>query len=466
MSSPSNHNLGAGCLIVFAIPFAAIGTGALVSFARGLVRGGEMPVVLGIVGMVFSLVGYGMIVGALMGRKRGQREDELRARHPGQPWLWKEEWASRRIHDSNRTNTVFLWVLAVFWNAVSWPVLLVLPRELEQQNWVVLVAAIFPVAGVILIGGAIRATMRAMRFNRSTLVLDQVPVSIGGMLRGHVEVPYEPLAEASSIIVRLTAINRVRSGKSTTESIAVQEEREVLRGSVSRMPDGVSIPIAIDVPYDGPETQTEGNAQSRWRLTVDAEVPGIDYSASFDVPVFRTELSMARADAPSLPPPEPRAPVDYVTKQTLAGRELYFGRFRARGMAVFMFFFSLLWTAIVGVLFVVDAPIIITLVFAFFDVLIVGIALDMFFGSTTVLLGRDKVVVRHTLFRTKETVLRRDEIASAKATMGSQAGGRPYYDVEVRTAGGKKVHAGRYIRSKREAEWVASQIRGAMDSPS
>ena len=464
----TGSNLGAGCLILFALPFAGIGTFALVGFVRGVTRGVPPADVAtqGIVGLVFALVGYGLIVGALIGRKRMQREEERRAGYPGQPWMWRADWAERRVNDSNPGGTLFLWVFAILWNAASWPVAFLVPRELVKENYVVLVAAIFPVAGLLILFGAIRGTMRAMRFKHSTLVLDAVPVPLGGTLRGRVEVPYEPLADASSIIIRLTAVNRVRSGKSTSESIVFQEDMEVARGGVSRMPERVSIPIAIDVPHDVAETQTDGNTQTHWRLTVDAEVPGIDYSASFDVPVYRTEVTgQPRPERVHAPPPEPREPVDFVAKQTVDGRELYFGRFRARGMAMGTLFMTLIWTVISAVLFVVDAPFIIPLIFGFFNLLLIVLTLELFLGSTVVILGRDRVVVRHSLFRTKETVLRRDEIASAAAKIGSQGGGRPYYDIEVRTSDGKKVNAVKYVRSKREAEWVAAQIRGAIDSP-
>ncbi len=64
------HNFGAGCLILFALPFVVLGTGGSVAFVRGLGRGGEMPVVLGIVGMIFAVIGCALIVIALTARKR------------------------------------------------------------------------------------------------------------------------------------------------------------------------------------------------------------------------------------------------------------------------------------------------------------------------------------------------------------------------------------------------------------
>jgi hypothetical protein len=42
--------------------------------------------------------------------------------------------------------------------------------------------------------------------------------------------------------------------------------------------------------------------------------------------------------------------------------------------------------------------------------------------------------------------------------------GRLYYDVEIRRNDGKKVVAGRAVRDKREAEWLAATIKRALGS--
>jgi hypothetical protein len=40
-----------------------------------------------------------------------------------------------------------------------------------------------------------------------------------------------------------------------------------------------------------------------------------------------------------------------------------------------------------------------------------------------------------------------------------QAGSRPYYDVLVVRINGKQVAAGRWVRDKGEAEWLAATIK-------
>jgi len=55
------------------------------------------------------------------------------------------------------------------------------------------------------------------------------------------------------------------------------------------------------------------------------------------------------------------------------------------------------------------------------------------------------------------------EVAEVVTRIGMQAGGTPYYDVVVVRRDGKKVVAGRGIRDKREAEWVAGLIRESVN---
>jgi hypothetical protein len=59
----------------------------------------------------------------------------------------------------------------------------------------------------------------------------------------------------------------------------------------------------------------------------------------------------------------------------------------------------------------------------------------------------------------RERRLPASEVAEVTTRIGMQAGGTPYYDVILVRRDGKRVVAGRNIRDKREAEWVAGLIR-------
>jgi hypothetical protein len=53
-------------------------------------------------------------------------------------------------------------------------------------------------------------------------------------------------------------------------------------------------------------------------------------------------------------------------------------------------------------------------------------------------------------------------VADVVSAIGMQAGRTLYYDVEIRRKDGKKVTAGRSVRDKREAEWLAATIKKAL----
>jgi hypothetical protein len=455
-------NVGLGCAIVFALPFAAIGAGALVALASAAASGQppQRLFLYGCVGVAFALTGFGLIAAALAGRKRVLADGELQRQHPNEPWMWNPEWASGRISDQSRTATAALWAFAILWNAIASPSLVFLPAELAKGNYAILLALVFPLVGAGLLAAAVRATLRAMRFRRSTLVLDTVPAPLGGELRGRVEVDYAPLADAASVVVRLSAVNRRSTGKSTTETIVWQEEYELPRGSLLRTMNGVAIPIEIDIPHDAPQSRPE-MPQMLWRLTIDAELPGIDYSATFVVPVFRTAATQPRPALPHTRPAEPREPEGFRIEQTVAGRALRFPPFRAKGLALTTLLISVVWCGVVVVLFFTDAPRFFAVLFALFALPLLYTAADLLFGSSVVVLGSDKVEVRRRmLWSSSQKTFRRIEIDTAKVKIGTQSGSRPYYDVELQTKVGKKVPVAKYLRSKREAEWVAAQIHG------
>ena len=59
-----------------------------------------------------------------------------------------------------------------------------------------------------------------------------------------------------------------------------------------------AIPIAFKLPITvEPSDSTDANNRVVWRLQVAASVPGVDYAASFEVPVFRSDASVSSAAA-------------------------------------------------------------------------------------------------------------------------------------------------------------------------
>lgn len=106
---------GLGCLVLFLLPFAAVGAFATVQAVLSAALGdwGQAGF-FSIFALTFGGVGFGGMVAALKGRKKLAELEGLKARHPSAPWLWRADWAAGRIEDAGRRNMWSAWIFAVF----------------------------------------------------------------------------------------------------------------------------------------------------------------------------------------------------------------------------------------------------------------------------------------------------------------------------------------------------------------
>lgn len=456
-----------GCLVLFLLPFAAGGLFAAVKVVSALRAGDwEQAGFLTVFALVFGGVGIGGIAAVLAGRRKAEEVLAREARYPDAPWLWRDDWAARRIADSSRGGMWGAWIFAALWSLISLPsAVLGVRSALTQGSHAALLALLFPMVGLGLLIWAVRATVRYRRFGVSRLELATLPAPVGHALEGLVRTPVG-LRPADGFRVVLSCIRRVTTGgrnRSTSERILWQEERRVSA-------TGVGVPVAFVIPADAvPSDARQSRDRTLWRLELSAEVPGVDYAAVFEVPVFRTaesdqprtaaEQSVAAAFAiPSdyRPPAGSRIQVSL----TRRGTEIYYPRARNPGMAAGLTAFLAIWMAAVMATIVLDAPIIFPIVFGAFGVLILIAVLDAWLTVTRVTAGDGRVTVATGwLTPGRERTLRAGEVAEVTTRIGGQSGRTMYYDVLLMTTAGKRVVAGRAVRDKREAEWLAATLR-------
>jgi hypothetical protein len=62
----------------------------------------------------------------------------------------------------------------------------------------------------------------------------------------------------------------------------------------------------------------------------------------------------------------------------------------------------------------------------------------------------------------RERTIPTSEVADVTTSIGMQVGGTVYYDIVVVRKNGKTMKVGHSIRDKREAEWLAGRIKGAI----
>jgi hypothetical protein len=473
-NSSMSPGMAQGCVTLFALPFAGVGVFALVQ-AAGLLQRQQLAQAAGLggFGALFGAAGFGLIAAGFKARTATAALQARQAAAPDQPWLWREDWAKRLIPDTSRASAVGLWVFAIFWNLIALPVsYLALKNGIAPDNKAALLVLLFPLVGLGVLASATYTAMRARRYGVSVLELVAVPIPLGREIAGRIHVPgvFEP---EQGVKVSLTCAREVTTGsgknRSTTTTLLWQDDLTV--PGVTRDATGVAIPFLMQVPADCPPSDDRNSSNKViWKVTAEAAVAGIDYSASFEVPVFHTAESDAPAPADVVAREqermaEYRLPADAPVKLEETGRgvDVAFPMGRNPGVAFGITVFAILWSAVVYALVRFEAPWLFRIVFAAVDLLVVAIALWLWFGHSE--LHADSTGLTFNSGFGPFMKSRRfgpDEMVSVRPKVGMTAGNRAYFDLHLVFKDGSELTAGSGLSDPRQVEWVGSKLRGAL----
>jgi hypothetical protein len=281
-----------GCIGLFMLPFIGAGVSLLSVGIRALQHHQANAVAPLLAGFFFTAFSVSFFAIVFVAVRNTARAASLQASAPDQPWLWRPEWTARRIPDQRRNITAFLWIFAIFWNAVSFPVSFLVVRDWpKDQNPAVLLVLIFPVVGLGLIIAATYTSLRRLKFGVSVCTIDTVPIRRGHTFHGEIEMRGDAVPE-EGYRLRLLCVRRIVRGSGKSQSVdeqaLAQQEMRVSAASAMRSPTGgVRIPFSMTVPSEGKSCDIRNpRDQILWRLEAAAEMPGIDYAASFELPVF------------------------------------------------------------------------------------------------------------------------------------------------------------------------------------
>ncbi|MCU1245998.1 MAG: hypothetical protein JWN02_1908 [Acidobacteria bacterium] len=287
--TPKVQRLAIGCAILFLVPFIVAGISVTVLGARQFQEGAPpiswLPLVgFGLVFTTIPLFSMSVVGKALRDVRVAQT---AQASSPSEPWRWRQEWADGVMVDRQGQPVIVLWILTVFWNAICFPVILFIPFKLDAENAPMLIAALFPLVGIALLCAAIYQTVRRRKFGLSRLTLDRIPIVPGQEFHGDLDahVTEQPI---EGYHFKLTCLRRIDGGRAVREEILWKEEQTVGSFLVQPSATGTHISFAFTLPADALSSDDSiAGVPIIWRLHVRAEVPGVDYAAEFELPVFR-----------------------------------------------------------------------------------------------------------------------------------------------------------------------------------
>jgi len=461
---------GLGCLVLFGLPFAGFGVFAAVMATRKAAAGqGREAAMLGLFALVFGGVGFGLMIGSFFGARKFKQAHALELQFPDEPWRWRADWEGGRIISSNRNTMLGAWVFAILWNGISSMLWFVLPQELAKGNKAALIGLIFPAIGLGLLIWAGRVTIRWRKFGVITLELTRTPVPLGGELSGLITTTAS-LADVRVVKLQVACLEHDRRGKNSSQRL-LWEDRKELDAAALHVTSG--IPVFFQLPRDGtPTSPKPDRVYVKWQLEVKAETAGVDFGATFELPVF----GMTKADAPSAITADPTArwqphageaspnPTSRIRVETTAeGREFIFPAARNPGVALWLTLFAAIFSAGVWFTIVKHAPILFPIVLGLFDLLFVTLVISAWFSASRVVIAPEGLQ-RHKsslLLRSRKT-FRREEIRDIKLHIGMTSGTQAFYDLQVVTGAGGEATIASAIASKREAEWLAHKMKTAL----
>ncbi len=494
MTQPSKA--GALFLALFGLMFAGAGLALLLKTLADP-RGPSPNNIAGLaIGLLFFLLGSGLIAGAAFGYGKLKKQAEVQQANAGSPWLWRPDWAQHRADSKNKQSVIGLWAATVLASLFATPfAVTALPQLIQERNPVMFVLIGVCAIPSILLIAAVRATIRRERFGKTYFELGSLPFSPGGKVSGAIQLHFDTNA-SHGIDLALKCVRRLITGsgksRSVNETILWTCEQNVPQTAIGVGPLGAAIPVNFTLPAGVYETNTDNpDDQVLWTLHAKADVPGVDYSDNFELPVFRTSVSAAptaQSWAPSFsgvdsgisgesavavetavaePAEDVSAPAQTKIQVSINenGTEFYLPPFRSPVRAALLFVFAVVWTGIVYALSKSTAPLPFLIAFGLADLVVIYAVFHSVLSSVTITVGHGDLVKRTSLLGIGiNSRIACNEVESIHPVMrGSQAGtgGMGMYSIRMRTKGGRSRTLVDELAGLLEARWLVAQIEDA-----
>lgn len=291
-SSGSSVSKGtvAGIAILGAIGAFTLGVGVNAYLGGTPARSTDVLPFLVVGGMFLGITAY-TLVSAMRSTEPPEPPEDA-------PWRVRPAWRTRTLTGTGSTGTVST-STAVILNLVTWPVAgFVLYQAIWQPSepmWRTLLILIFPLAGIWAAWTHIKRVLQWWKFGTSTLAMETMPARLGHSLRARLHAPIAPEdAPEEGFDVQLSCYRRYvdhsGDGSSIKRRLLWRDEKS-LRGQISSEKKAATeVAIAFEIPADEiPSTPHKTTERILWELSAEADIDGLDYEISFEIPVF--ELS-------------------------------------------------------------------------------------------------------------------------------------------------------------------------------
>lgn len=252
--------------------------------------------VVAIFGGVFAWAGLLLIFHGMAGLRRRARWEEMRRARPGEPWLADYPWnpAGSRERGAgqwlkNLMGMVFIIVFLVPFHYIAF--------FMEGGGGGVIVFKIvvvfFDLLILIGLGYGVYVLARRLKYGTAYLRLHTFPYFLGDRLDATLQVARAlPRSTEVKVVLRCVEeryetrqVGRNRRTEVVADQLYAETKTEPAHSADSQ--GRMQLPISFSLPEDSSySTALSERPATYWELVISAETPGIDYGASFLVPVY------------------------------------------------------------------------------------------------------------------------------------------------------------------------------------
>ncbi len=401
-----------------------------------------------------------------------RHREELRAIHPNQPWLWRDDWAAGRIHSSTGADTRILLGVALVYLVVVLPLGLWILFENGGAIWSL------PGGTLIVLGwGAFnmarQSLQKSRRHDAAEFQLAGATGVIGGPLAGVAVLRMAPSDDAQ-FRVSLECIELRHGGgeeEGISEVVLWRDSTVIVKTLPTNLPRTTAVPVYFAIPFNSQPSQTETGASIVWRLKVGPEgQAGLQGYAMFETPVFRTpESSRKYKGDPALMQQYEAKAADLTTVLKNAG--CHIARLPDGGELIrFSLIRKLILFAGVAILLACAIAIALILKFLYFFgwAIFPGVfGVAVLLGVTEMLLWQCRIEVRPESiqltsglagFRKQRSFARDEELELLAGTEFAMRE-KTWYAVYLSAADGQRFLVAKRLPSQREAEMLAAWLQ-------
>jgi len=242
------------------------------------------PHLITALGAICAAAGAFLPIAGVQSYLRHRRLGRLRREHPDEPWLadypWNREGDRQRPFREAMGSMIGLLVFALFLGPFN---------VLASMEPGFLVGAVVYVADLVWLGGVVRwcyQRARSLKYGRAWVKYGSFPFFVGQTIRLRLGT-HARLDSLQKIEVSLRFIREEsRDEGDGTTTVASRCWLETLRFDPRDLRGATELPVRFQLPEGDYGTRLSEAEGRYWEVEMKGEAPGIDFAASFLVPVY------------------------------------------------------------------------------------------------------------------------------------------------------------------------------------